>query len=68
MRDEERKEIFIALEKAWDKHPEYRLGQLLVNALCPPGHPARGIHTEVFFYQTDEGWLEALKDVANGKE
>ena len=48
-------EVLAALQKAWERHPDWRLGQVISNALGPGPQ-------DVFFPEDDE-WkrlLEAL--------
>lgn len=51
----QRTNVLIALANAWKRHSEWRLGQLISNALGPGPQDV--------FFPTDERWLELLHDI-----
>lgn len=56
MRDPKRvRPIMLALESAWNKHPDWRLGQLIENL---------AIHAKPvpIFYIEDDAWKQILED------
>jgi hypothetical protein len=52
------------LGRIWLLHPDWRLGQIIENAVHPPGHEERGPDTAWLFYVEDDDMLEALRRVA----
>lgn len=56
MRDPKRIPVVLeALRKAWEKHPDWRLGQVVSNALGPGPQ-------DVFFPEDDE-WVKLFKEL-----
>lgn len=55
--------ILKAIEEVWRQHPDWRLGQLLFNALRGHGHPGLGKEqvARLLYYQEDEKLLEDLQ-------
>lgn len=52
-----------AIEEVWRQHPDWRLGQLLFNALRGHGHPGLGQEqvARLLYYRADEQLLDDLQ-------
>ena len=68
MREKERiKRICEKLEKAWNKKPDQRLGQLLENYIFDSGE-SRGPVTCFLFYQEDDITEDILDKILKGSD
>lgn len=55
--------ILTELGRIWGNNPDWRLGQIIENAVHPPGHSERGELTSWLFYLEDDALLTQLRKV-----